>query len=103
MRRAKRMPVAAAAIDAEPEVRSAGDATYSQPLPETVQRSGTPEIVRAGFIGGKGSRTPGFILRKVGRQAGKPQEAEATAETKANTHPRGFFGALARLWGGSNR
>jgi hypothetical protein len=82
----------------EPEVWSS-PTMYSQPLAETI-RADAPPIVFAGFVGGKGSRTIGFILRKLGRKAGKPKQVEATRETIANEQPRGFFSSLARLYMG---
>jgi hypothetical protein len=68
-------------------------ARYSQPRPSTFRNVGEDGVLYSGFVNGE----PGFILRQSGK---KEIQVEATAATKANERPAGFFRSLARLWAG---
>jgi hypothetical protein len=81
-------------FEEKPETPSAGPARYSQPLPSTTRDARGP-IVRAGFVGKGADKQPGFIF--YNRETAKVEQVEATTETKANEHPRGFFQSLARM------
>jgi hypothetical protein len=73
------------------------DARYSQPIEPQPRDVGGP-IIRAGFVGKGANKRVGFIFKGV---RGREVRVEANHANSADERPRGFFSALARIFGGS--